>query len=177
MRDPRSLSGKPWRDRWHWNNCDAVYLYWFASYAWARRYDAYWFVEYDVAWTGDPTDLFLRFAAAQPWTEFIGPNPLRPFKSWWHADKRTANFPVGNITHCLVQMVRIRRPLLERAIDNIERENATAYCEMRMPSLARNLSDLLQFPELFGPFDPFTKVKMRDYRGNDTRFYHRVKGE
>ena len=49
MRDPRSLSGKPWRDRWHWNNCDAVYLYWFASYAWARRYDAYWFVEYDVA--------------------------------------------------------------------------------------------------------------------------------
>ena len=84
---------------------------------------------------------------------------------------------MGNITHCLVQMVRIRRPLLERALDNIERENATAYCEMRMPSLARNLSDLLQFPELFGPFDPFTKVKMRDYRGNDTRFYHRVKGE
>ena len=76
---------------------------------------------------------------------------------------------MGNITHCLVQMVRIRRPLLERALDNIERENATAYCEMRMPSLARNLSDLLQFRELFGPFDPVTKVNMRYSIGETTR--------
>ena len=100
LRDPRGvLSGKPWRDRWHWNNCDAVYLYWFVSY---------------------------------------GEHHALP-----RADGSDSTPAAGESSR--------------------QHRAGECYCEMRMPSLARNLSDLLQFRELFGPFDPVTKVNMRDY--------------
>ena len=45
---------------WAWNNCDAAYLQWF-SLPGASSYDFYWFLEWDVVWSGDLGRLVASF--------------------------------------------------------------------------------------------------------------------
>ena len=72
--------------RWCWNSCDSPYLLWYArTGSKLSHVRFFWFLEWDVVWTGDIVNILTTW------------NELRP--TYYDKEADTLS-PLANITHC-----------------------------------------------------------------------------
>jgi hypothetical protein len=130
---------------WAWDQADSVYLAWFGNHT--LSCDLFWFMEYDIDWTGKALDLFQRLDQTAPHLDYVCPHPknytsallLDPTMAnrsslWTHIYKRTAGEPRHTIG-CLIQLVRVKAKLLSTALEFAQNPRSNMYCEMRLASL------------------------------------------
>ena len=133
---------------WAWDQADSVYLAWFGNHT--LSCDLFWFMEYDIDWTGKALDLFQRLDQTAPHLDYVCPHPknftsaflLDPTMAnrsiaisvWNKIHKRTAGEPRHTIG-CLIQLVRVKAKLLSTALEFAQNPRSNMYCEMRLASL------------------------------------------
>ena len=134
--------------RWAWDHADSVYLAWFGSNN--LSCDLFWFMEYDIDWTGKALDLFQRFDRTAPHLDYVCPHPANYTLQydallanpqlagepnlWPHLHKRTAGEPRHTMA-CQIQLVRVKAKLLSTALEFAQNPRSNMYCEMRLASL------------------------------------------
>ena len=161
-------------NRWQWNACDSVYLYWFHTQK--QSFNLFWIVEYDVVWTGSPSQFFKLVDQAYPNVDFIGPHVSKPGSDWPHINKIVGKNALP-WRHSLVQMVRVSRHVMSKTVSEIAVNQNWRYCEAQIPTYSRSVySWRAEYGSFFGDFSWNTNVNLTALpHTNATRFYHRSK--
>ena len=158
--------------RWQWNACDAPYLYWFKTAD--LSFENYWIVEYDVVWSGRPSEFFRLIDERYPHADYVAPYIATrdANDSWKHIKEHVGTAPYPWKT-TLVQMIRISHWSMSKTVHELRR--SWRYCEAQIPSYSRtHVSYMLEYSRFFGPFQWDTTVTDVP-KTNVTRFYHRKK--
>ena len=146
--------------RWCWYSCDAAYLSWFLSTK-PERYTYFWFLEWDVTWTGNLAVILKAWSTAAPaltgmrlptraqegagnaskgyqgsTPDLLCPNPSKAKRSWPHLHSRNISLLHYNDTFkCVTEVQRMSMRLLKRLAAFALQPEAPMFCEMRAPSV------------------------------------------
>lgn len=161
------------KKHWQWDACDSSYLYWFMIHR--PSFNKYWIVEYDVVWTGYPSEFFRIIDRTYPHTDFVGPYVnTHNTSSWYHINKVVGDNSV-QWKSSLVQMIRISRESMSKTVDQIANNHNWRYCEAQILRYSRDhISWFPEYSGFFGTFSWNTFVTNLP-ESNITRFYHREK--
>ena len=161
-------------EKWQWNACDSVYLYWF--YTRKQSFNLFWIVEYDVGWTGSPSQFFKLIDKSHPNVDFIGPEVGARGSDWAHINKIVGNNSLP-WRASLVQMVRVSRRVMSKTVREMTVKKNWRYCEAQIPTYSRKVYSFSErYSNFFGDFSWDTNVNLTALpRTNATKFYHRSK--
>ena len=188
---------------WSWNSCDGAYLWWF----WKRQergmpsFDWYWFMEWDLAWTGNLPRMLASFhspGTSQP--DLLGHAIVGTTRSYPHKlklNRSVFNTPVNSTHWCSQQLMKMSHRLLLQVMQFVSSPSNYMFCELRTPTVcARATNCTMQpiqsvIPSYFGDGSRlrrdwnkggFSNSELqrlpRSYLANNSlpdRFYHRYK--
>eukprot|EP00320_Phaeocystis_rex_P000401 CAMPEP_0119066868 /NCGR_PEP_ID=MMETSP1178-20130426/9298_1 /TAXON_ID=33656 /ORGANISM="unid sp, Strain CCMP2000" /LENGTH=540 /DNA_ID=CAMNT_0007048497 /DNA_START=283 /DNA_END=1905 /DNA_ORIENTATION=- len=126
--------------RWCWYSCDAAYLSWFLSTK-PEGYTYFWFLEWDVTWTGDLAVVLGAWSTAAPaltgsTPDLLCPNPSKAIRRWPHLHSRNISFIHYNDTFmCVTEVQRMSMRFLKKLAAFALQPEAAMFCEMRAPSV------------------------------------------
>lgn len=139
IRDPTYInkaSGDAGWGIWRGGHTDLIALHFFKTH---RNYDRYWFVEYDVRFSGAWKDFFAHFD--RDGAEFLSTTIRRASTDpeWMHWETLHTPPAVGTLPDAarlcaFMPIYRIARRGLE-AIDRAYREGWTGHCEVTWPTI------------------------------------------
>lgn len=147
-------------------NLDLLYLYF------AQRepgYSRYWFVEYDVVYTGTWADLFMTFENS---TAGLVGTTLRSYDNnpnwpWWSSLDPASDLAQAKWRRGFFPIIRLNRHLL-KLVDEAYRAGWSGHSEAVLPTLASSYD--LELEDIGG-----TGSYVND--GNENRFYRNTPGE
>ena len=132
--------------RWCWHNCDGAYLAWFRQHGAALTHITFfWFVEWDVVWTGDIGLLLGSWGgvgdARSPRDEdLLCANPEFAGKRWAHLHKRNKTLiPFEQVYKCDTGLYRVTHRLLSEMVAFGQQPEAAMFCEIRAPTVCMRL--------------------------------------
>ena len=143
---------------WCWESCDAPYVHWYATVGHRLRHVRYfWFLEWDVVWTGSIVTLLDAWSGRMPETtdgtiepptpyqhlqppggarsaspDLLCPNPSKVLTRWKHRFKRDTHAVNFTVTFkCVTEVFRLSHRLLESMVAFSRVHNHAMFCEMR----------------------------------------------
>ena len=135
--------------QWAWNSCDANWLYWF----WKRErhqprqhhYDYVWFLEWDVAWTGNIARIIASFHRLEPGramdADFLGHGPRSVTKLWPHQSKlNKTRFKYRHSAWTAQPLLRLSRHLLLNVMKVLAEPEDYMFCELRSATVCMILA-------------------------------------
>ena len=170
-----TLAGGHWRKHmnqigsvgWCWTNCDAAYIAWFQ----VRRRQLthvthFWFMEWDVLWTGDLAEVILAFSgyalppdpdgalrgataaalavqaevenAAVATADFLCPGASKATRGWKHLHERNiSHLDFEHTWMCVTNLFRLSHRLMHSVAEYANLSEAGMFCEMRTASVCR----------------------------------------
>jgi len=148
--------------RWCWYSCDAAYISWFVTTR-PHSYDAFWFLEWDVTWTGDLAIILGAWNRAdEAWNggnastgrtklhhsaarkrgtvdhspDMVCADPRKASKAWPHLHSRNVSHLHFDQTFmCVTGVSRVSQRLMRAMVAYAKQEEAPMFCEMRLPSV------------------------------------------
>lgn len=125
-----------------------------------RAYRHYWFIEYDVRYTGNWADFFACWASndADLLTTHIRMNPQEPGWYWWNLEHPSRNIPVTNRLRCFYPIFRAScgaMNYLHKALA----DGWAGHGEVLLPTLLFHAGYSL---EDFGGSGPFVRTENRE---------------
>jgi hypothetical protein len=136
-----------------------------------RGYRHYWFVEYDVRFTGNWRDFFEQWSPSEMdlLTTHIRVNLQEPAWYWWGLEHPTKSISVASRLRCFYPIFRISRPALEYLHQCLV-DGWAGHGEVLVPTLLFHGGFAL---EDFGGTGPFVRAENREkfYLDSPTNAY------
>ena len=139
--------------RWCWYSCDAAYISWFVSGK-PIWYTHFWFLEWDVTWTGDLAVALGAWNGAsrsnrrtlwhttnstlRSMPDLLCANPSKAYRHWPHLHSRNISYlHYDNTFMCVTGLQRMSMRLISKLAAFASHREAPMFCEMRAPSVCK----------------------------------------
>jgi hypothetical protein len=150
--------------RWCWNSCDSPYLLWYKrTGVHLKHVRFFWFLEWDVVWTGDIVSIFTAWNTLSTTTfeqgvdtvaplggnssqltkyetasdhDLLCANPSWANLHWGHLGKRDKFLvPSDSAYRCVTALYRMTHRLLRSVVAVSRYARSAMFCELRAPSV------------------------------------------